>query len=151
MKTPEHWRPSHIVPSLSVFLPKDVKWCHDVTLWRHSMKWSSTGKPIWKSHFSTQRPWPLTYDLDLQAYRRYCQGQPHNILGLYVMYMWFIRESANRHTYTPDRFSPQELIPCGSSQFLKSCVWNPLKPIDLFLSTGCVCLELDQVQDNKIT
>ena len=39
MKTPERLRPSCIVPSLSLFLAKDVNWCHDVT-W-HYVTWES--------------------------------------------------------------------------------------------------------------
>ncbi len=32
MKTTEHKQPSCVAPSLSVFLPEDVKCCHDVLL-----------------------------------------------------------------------------------------------------------------------
>ena len=52
MKTPEHWWPSRVVPSLSIFLPKDIKWHHDVTPWRHNYdmtKWTCTGQSIWIS------------------------------------------------------------------------------------------------------
>ncbi len=35
MKMPELWRPSCVVPPLSVFLLKDIKWCHDITSWHH--------------------------------------------------------------------------------------------------------------------
>ena len=49
MKTPECWQPSRVLPSLSVFLPKDIKW--RVTAWRRvtsydMTKWTRTGQPI---------------------------------------------------------------------------------------------------------
>ena len=121
MKTPERWRPSHVVPPWSVFSPHRPPYTHykpwcDITPWRrlvlwcHSMmsqdvmtsqcgirwRWIYTGQPIRrfaKLRFSTLRPWPLTYDLDLQTHSRYHRGTPlHQILGLYVKR--FSRESA---------------------------------------------------------
>ncbi len=55
MKTPERWRPSRIVPSLSLFLPKDVKWrravtSHDVS--HYYPRWTAT---IIKVNPSTKR------------------------------------------------------------------------------------------------
>ncbi len=99
-----HWRPSCVVPSLSVFLPKDVKWHHGFTLWCHVMSWchivvshgvmghhkkdlcnlhKSHNQKVQKSCFSKWRPWPLTYDLDLQTRPRYYKRQSsYQILGL---------------------------------------------------------------------
>ena len=89
--------PSCDVPSLSVFSPKccqrhqDIMLGHRVMSWRHTVmshtvmchqkmdlcnlyKWHH--QKIRKSRFSKWRPWPVTYDLDLQTHSRYCpQGR----------------------------------------------------------------------------
>ena len=46
-KMPEYWQPSRIVASLSVFLPKDVKWRHDVTSWQHMTSPPKTNNGLW--------------------------------------------------------------------------------------------------------
>ncbi len=96
----------------------DIMWRHTVTSWRRTVtscdvmtscrdvtscvmtNWLCVIHPAETSEitfFSAWRPWPLTYDLDLQTHLRYYQGQCLNqILGLYVK--WFSRESAQRHT-----------------------------------------------------
>ncbi len=44
MKTPERWRPSRIVPSVSVLYPCDIMTLHHMTSY-YMTKWTSTGKP----------------------------------------------------------------------------------------------------------
>ncbi len=62
------------------FLSKDVKLCHHMTSWRHSVmsmashdmaEWICTDKPIWNSENHIFQPSDLvllTYDLDLQTH-----------------------------------------------------------------------------------
>ena len=52
---------------------------HDITC--HHISWQSESAQVNrsetpKSHFSTWRHWPLTYDLDTQTCSRYCQDTP---------------------------------------------------------------------------
>ena len=87
MKTPERWRPSRVVPSLSVFLPKSPPnshsicmtsrhvWHHDVTTWRHMTEqvipnWMCTGQLIWNFknrvfQSSDLDLWPMSLTLEL--------------------------------------------------------------------------------------
>ncbi len=47
-----------------------------ISSWKQlEMKTSEHWRPSRKSRFSTWRPWPLTYDLDLRTHPRYYQGQ----------------------------------------------------------------------------
>ncbi len=96
MKTPECWRPSRIVPSLSVFLPYRPSDIHSYTCtYTYIVKISKSRK----SRFSKWRPWPMTYNLDLLTRLRYYHRQAsHRILGSYLK--WFSRESADRQTHT---------------------------------------------------
>ncbi len=127
MKTPERWR---ALPrcALLVSIFDDTPWryamyavalhgikCHD-KMYLHNLQRSYHQK-VRKSRFSTWRPWPLTYDLDLWTHLRYCQGQSlHQISGPYIER--FSRENANRRTdgqtdrrdrfYTLDRLRGRE-------------------------------------------
>ena len=60
MKTLERWLPSRGVISSSVFLPKDVRWCHIVTLMSHrDVKWCHDVTSIsgyWNAPRSQQHP-----------------------------------------------------------------------------------------------
>ncbi len=104
MKMPERWRSSRIVPSLSVFLPKDLKWCHAMTshrdiTWHNMIRQSEPAKVNQSDNLKITffNLATLTYDLGLQAHPRYCQGQSlHRILTLYIKL--FSRERADRHT-----------------------------------------------------
>ena len=66
-KTPGRWRPSRIVPSLSVFLLKDVKWWQEDKKIRNDKVnlYRSTRLKFWKPRFSTWRPWPFTLTIEL--------------------------------------------------------------------------------------
>ncbi len=61
MKTPERLRPSCIVPSLSLFLAKDVNWRHDVT-W-HYVTWESEPASVNPSENPKINLATLTFDL----------------------------------------------------------------------------------------
>ncbi len=95
------WR--HTMTSCDIMMSR-----HDNT-W-HLMSWQRVcmGQPIRSfenPRFSTWRPWPLTYNLDLRTHARYYQGTYlYQILGPY--FEPFSQESADRHTHTHrrDRF-----------------------------------------------
>ncbi len=61
-------------------------------------KWICTGQQIKNSKITFFNMATLTYDLDLQSYSRYCQGQPpYQTMGPYVKR--FSRERADRRTH----------------------------------------------------
>ncbi len=111
MKTPERWRPSRVVPSLSLFLPErpssthcDVTWpCH-VTLQQCDMtyyvitKWTVHSFPPFiclENHVFDLVT--LTYDLEYQTLPRYCPDTPlHQFSCPYVKQ--FGCESVHRQT-----------------------------------------------------
>ena len=87
MKMPERWRPSLVVPFLSVILPKDVKWCHGIMRWRHIWHHFVTSNDIMHMTWQNEPDLTLTliYDLDRRIHLRYCQDELlYQILGPYI-------------------------------------------------------------------
>ena len=94
---------------------RDITWHHAVTphdiIWYNKVNLAQvTLSENPKIMFFILATWPLTYDLDLQTYPRYCQGESfHQILSPYLQ--WFSQKSANRHTDTQTRTDGTNSIP----------------------------------------
>ena len=123
MEMHECWRPSCVVPSLSVFLLKDVKWHHEVTLWCHVTSWrhavmsygvishdkmnlynlhKSHNQKVRKSCFSKWRPRPLT--LSFKLLRDVIKGNVHIEFRVHIPNGSAVRVLTDRQTDRRDRF-----------------------------------------------